>query len=515
MPGEGGKMLDRERYEARYLLSVVASIINQTDIPRSVRTLNWENIYKMAEYHKVAHIVYLVTLGIEDDIDRKWKKLFREKYEESLLSQERYRNAAEVVMWQLKQNKIHALLIKDGIMSTCYEPRELRALTQVRIFVGEGQEAKLHSLMRSMDFQKKENRKIKGDVYYRVPKTTVIFYTNLGFHTRKLKKYFDFPVKVIRQMEGEKFLHQFTEDEFFIYLMCDMVKQYACGDIKINNMVDYWQFYKKYHKQLNWEYIQKELAAAGILDFSQRLQKLAQIWFGESDDVLTREYDAESDVYDAMESYILTGGKEGREISCKLTELIQESAKLRTKARRKERIKRYRSFTFPDLKYMEKIFPILEDAPFLMPLCWFWRSFLLTLRPVRKKIHRVVYPIKRRMAEIAENIEERHEEKMLKRMDEAVRQVMEESTSSVGQEVHEILDHEGEEPAEQPDILDILSEEISSGEPGISQDQEAQENSTTDSLYADSALEDSNSAGMEKEPEREVFGMQDFFMNSR
>ena len=42
MPGEGGKMLDRERYEARYLLSVVASIINQTDIPRSVRTLNWE-----------------------------------------------------------------------------------------------------------------------------------------------------------------------------------------------------------------------------------------------------------------------------------------------------------------------------------------------------------------------------------------------------------------------------------------------------------------------------------------
>ena len=296
------------------------------------------------------NIVYLVTLGIEDDIDRKWKKLFREKYEESLLSQERYRNAAEVVMWQLKQNKIHALLIKDGIMSTCYEPRELRALTQVRIFVGEGQEAKLHSLMRSMDFQKKENRKIKGDVYYRVPKTTVIFYTNLGFHTRKLKKYFDFPVKVIRQMEGEKFLHQFTEDEFFIYLMCDMVKQYACGDIKINNMVDYWQFYKKYHKQLNWEYIQKELAAAGILDFSQRLQKLAQIWFGESDDALTREYDAESDVYDAMESYILTGGKEGREISCKLTELIQESAKLRTKARRKERIKRYRSFTFPDLK---------------------------------------------------------------------------------------------------------------------------------------------------------------------
>lgn len=508
-------MLERERYEARYLLSVVASIINQTDIPRCVRSLNWENIYKLAEHHKVAHIIYLVTLGFDDEIDQKWKRLFHERYEESLLSQERYRNAAEVVMWQLKQNKIHALLIKDGIMSTCYEPRELRALTQVRIFVGEGQEAKLHSMMRSMDFQKKENRKIKGEVYYRVPKTTVIFYTDLGFRTRKLRKYFDFPVKVIRQMEGEKYLHQFTEDEFFIYLMCDMVRQYACGDIKISNMVDYWQFYKKYHKQLNWEYIQKELAAAGILDFSQRLQKLAQIWFGEPDAALSREYDAEAEIYDAMEGYILTGGKEGREISCKLTELIQESAKLRTRARRKERIKRYRSFTFPDLKYMEKIFPILEDAPFLMPLCWFWRSFLLTLRPVRKKIHRVVYPIKRRMAEIAEEIEERHEEKMLRRMDEAVRQVMEESSSSVGQEVNDILDHGDGEQEERQDILDILSEEFPVEEADILPVQQEQEGSSSDVSEEDSAGEDGSLSGTEEEPPREVFGMQDFFINSR
>ncbi len=502
-------MLDRERYEARYLLSVVSAIINQTDIPRSVRSLNWENIYKMAEYHGVAHIVYLVTLGIDDEIQRKWKKLFHDKYEESLLSQERYRSAAEMVMWQLKQNKIHALLIKDGIMSICYEPRELRALTQVRIFVGEGQEGKIHSVMRTMDFQKKENRKIDGSVYYRVPKTTVIFYTDLGFRTKRLRKYFDFPVKVIRQMEGEKYLHQFTEDEFFIYLMCDMVRKYASGDIRINNMVDYWQFYKKYGGQLNWEYIQKELTAAGILDFAQRLQKLAQVWFGELDPVLSSEYDAEQEIYQAMESYILTGGKEGREISCKLTGLIKETANLRTRARRKERIQRYRRFTFPDLKYMEKIFPILEDAPFLMPLCWLWRSILLTLRPIRKKIHRIVSPIKRRMAEIAEDIETRHEEKMLQRMDEAVRQVMEESVSSVKQEVHEILDHEEKKEDMPLGVLDLMEEG-----PIVLQDQNAQVQESSIDGEWEPFLQGNENEEKEEAPQ-EVYGMQDFFMDSK
>ncbi len=454
-------MIEKEKYEARYLLSMVSAIINQTEIPRSVRRLDWENIYKLADYHKVAHILYLATLGLDEEIAQKWKTLFREKYEESLLSQERFRNAAEVVMSQLKQNKIHALLIKDGIMSSCYEPREIRALNQVRILVDEGQEAQIHSLMRSMDFQKQENRKGRGEAYYRVPKTMVIYYTDLGFQTRQLRKYFDFPVKVIRQMEGEKYLHQFTEDEFYIYLMCDLVNQYACAEITIGNMVDYWQFYKLYKEKLNWEYIDKELAVAGVLDFAHRLQSLAHIWFGGESEAFSAQYEAEIDVYQAMELYIFTRGSEGREASMKLTELVKEFTSRQMRKRREERVRRFRKFLFPDRRYMENIFPILEDAPFLMPVFWLWRSVLLSLMPIKKKIYRMFNPIRRKISNIVENAQVRQEERMMRRMDEAVRQVMEESSVSVSQGVHGILD-DGKEEASQEEIRpEAVSEEKS------------------------------------------------------
>lgn len=435
-------MIDKEKYEARYMLSLISSIINQTEIPHSVRRLDWEDIYKLAAYHNVAHIIYLATLGLEGDIAPKCKELFHKRYEGSLLSQERYRSAAEVVMWQLKQNKIHALLIKDGIMSTCYEPREVRALDQVRILVGEGQEAKIHSLMRSMDFQKQEHWKGRGELYYRVPKTTVVFYTDLGFQTRRLRKYFDFPVKVIRQMEGEKYLHQFTENEFYIYLVCDLVNLYATREIRISDMVDYWQFYKAYKDRLDWEYIEKELESAKILDFSGRLRDLAFIWFSGQDERYARQYDAEADLYEAMELYILTRGAEGWEASSKLTELVREASDIQTRQRRQERLRRFRGFLFPDRRYMENIFPILEDAPFMMPLCWAWRSLILTLLPIKKKIYRMFRPVKRKILDTVEEISARREEKLMERMDEAVRQVMEESSSSVGQEIHDILDQE-------------------------------------------------------------------------
>lgn len=469
-------MIGKEKYEARYLLSIISSIINQTEIPHSARKLDWENIYKLAAYHKVAHIVYLASLGFDGDIPPKWKDLLHKRYEESLLSQERYKNAAEEVMWKLKQNKIHALLIKDGIMSTCYEPREIRTLDQVRILVGEDQEAAIHSLMRSMGFQKQEDRKGRGEFYHRVPKMTVVFYTELGFQTKRLRKYFDFPVKVIRQMEGEKYLHQFTEDEFYIYLVCDLVNQYASKEIRISDMVDHWQFYKAYKDRLDQEYVEKELAAAGILDFAQRLRDLSFIWFGDQNEGYARLYDADADIYEAMEAYILTRGSEGQEVSARLTELVKEVSDIRAKERREERLRRFRGFLFPDRRYMENIFPILEDAPFLMPLCWLWRSLMLTLLPFKKKVYRMIRPIKRKILDTVEEIGARREEKLMERMDEAVRQVMEESSSSVSQEVHDILDQE---------------EDIQDGENG----------------------EESRDPGRPEEKGEDVYGMQDFFIN--
>ncbi len=499
-------MIEKEKYEARYLLSMVSAIINQTEIPRSVRRLDWEHIYRLADYHKVAHILYLATLGLDEEIAQKWKTLFREKYEESLLSQERFRNAAEVVMWQLKQNKIHALLIKDGIMSSCYEPREIRALNQVRILVGEGQEGQIHSLMRSMDFQKQENRKGSGEAYYRVPKTTVIFYTDLGFQTRQLRKYFDFPVKVVRQMEGEKYLHQFTEDEFYIYLMCDLVNQYACAEINIGNMVDYWQFYKLYKEQLNWEYIDKELAAAGILDFARRLQNLVNIWFGGESEAFSAQYEAEIDVYQAMELYIFTRGSEGREVSMKLTELVKEVSDRQTRKRREERVRRFRKFLFPDRRYMENIFPILEDAPFLLPVFWFWRSVLLSLMPIKKKIYRMFNPVRRKIAGMVENVQIRQEERMMRRMDEAVRQVMEESSVSVGQEVHGILGDEGEEAQPKELQLEAVLKEEAIEDAG----EEGAESAADPKPFHEAEASESD----QEDDVPKVYGMKDFFSKS-
>lgn len=520
-------MLEKEKYESRYLISVISAIINQTEIPHTARNLDWENLYKLSEYHKVSHIMYFGLLGMDEDVGKKWKNLFRARYEESLLSQDRYRNTAEMVMWQLKQNKIHALLIKDGIMSTCYEPKEVRALAQVRILVGDGQDAKIHSLMRSMDFQKQENKRVCGEVYYRIPKTTVVFYTDLGFKTRRLRKYFDFPVKVIHQMEGQKYLHQFTEDEFFIYLVCDLVNLYACGEIKISDMVDFWQFYKKYQKRLNWEYIDKELSIAGVLDFAQRLQKVALLWFGGWNEELSREYDADANIYQAMEAYILTRGIEGREISSQLTVLIREASHVLAKERREERVRRYRKFVFPDRKYMEKIFPILEDAPFLLPLCWVWRSFLLLLLPFRKKLYRLFNPIRRTVSDTVESIRQRREDRLIRRMDEAVRKVMEESSYTVRQEVHNILGDDGSENKEGPESGTQGKGGESSGSPEASEMPEVPETSKGSKNPEPSEEESWDLLERLEEQEREressdhpeekpadIFGMKDFFMDS-
>ena len=107
---------------------------------------------------------------------------------------------------------------------------------------------------------------------------------------------------------------------------------------------------------------------------------------------------------------------------------------------------------------------------------------MLALLPPKKKIYRMFRPIKRKIRDTVDEMAARREEKLMERMDEAVRQVMEESSSLVGQEIHDILDLE-EEPGEE-----VRAEE-------------------------ETGEEENGDLGKTEEEKPEVYGMRDFFSN--
>lgn len=407
-------MLENEKYEARYLLGIISSVINQTEMPRTVRNLRWEYVYRLADYHNVANVVYYGVLGLEKDISDKWKNKFYEKYQEVLLIQERFRSAEEVLMWQMEKNQIHAMFLKDSVLCRCYEPREIRSLKAVNLLVEKEKSLAIHAFMKDMDYGLMENRRNKGLIYYRIPRTTVMYQTDLGLNTKDMKKYFDFPIKSVSRSQGKKYIHELTEDEFFVYFLSDLVYQYASGNIDICGMMDLWTYYKKYGEALDWIYIKKELKKINISTFSHHLLYLSYLWFGEESDkvgntgLVGRELNpvqkeegdwsqglySESEIYNAMEEYILTKGKDGREVSSTLLPLIKEVLDFYVRDRRKEWFHKKFEFIFPDREYMEKMYPGLRKKRFLLPFYWMKRLTFFQWQLFRQWIHKRMNPVR-------------------------------------------------------------------------------------------------------------------------
>ena len=83
-----------------------------------------------------------------------------------------------------------------------------------------------------------------------------------------------------------------------------------------------------------------------------------------------------------MESYILTKGSEGREISSQFLPLIKTVADCYARDRRAEKLNKIIKWTFPDRRYMETIYPSLGNLGYLLPLFWLMRLGRYFIRAV-------------------------------------------------------------------------------------------------------------------------------------
>ncbi|MEF9941579.1 MAG: nucleotidyltransferase family protein [Lachnospiraceae bacterium] len=371
------------KYEARYLIALLAAVINDKKAPVSGRKPNWENVYRLADFHNVANVVYYGILGLNDDIPGKWRNKFCEKYQDAVLENERLQNAIGVLLWQMERHKIHCVFLKGDVMSHYYLHPEMRMVKELEILVERGKERQISKMMATMDYTKTEDRRHASYRYYKVPGVSVVFYNHLGLVHKKMKQYFGALLQRLLIREGYQYVHEFNHNEFYIYLIGNMVKNYACAELDIQQMLDLYVYYSHYRQELNWNYIEKELGKMKIQEFAERLLVLSEIWF-------SGETSEEIDIYEAMEAYILTKGIEGREESSKLLPLIKQVADFYERDRKKEWIKAQLKWMFPNRGYMQTLYPCLQKFPFLIIICWVLRLLRSLGYAIKSRIKKIM-----------------------------------------------------------------------------------------------------------------------------
>ncbi|WP_313075003.1 nucleotidyltransferase family protein [Lacrimispora sp.] len=358
----------RKGYEERYLIMILSSVMNQKTTPEPMRQLDWEKMFRLADFHHVAHVVHYGILGLNEIIPQSIRRRFFEKYLEAVYRTDRLRKAEKQLRSLMEKEKINCFFVDYAENVKSYPIEEMCCQEYIEMGSDKKGTGLIANKLRIRDFVEKPLED-EGFLYYRIPGIKVFFYNYNIFLSKPMRKFYKNLLGTIPRKEGFKHVREMGPNDQYLFYMCRLTDSYAKGEISLNQMIDFWFFYKRYAEEFSWKYIYDRLKKLKIEAFAEKMEYLVLRWFGTGAGV-GAEF---AEVYDAMESYILSKGEEGREISSQYLPLIKTVADCYARNRRAEEFKRLLEWAFPDRGYMETIYPELEKASALLPLFWLFR----------------------------------------------------------------------------------------------------------------------------------------------
>jgi hypothetical protein len=256
---------------------------------------------------------------------------------------------------RLDEEKIWYMPLKGALLAAYYPQYGMRQMSDNDILIDPRRDKDVRRIMISLGFTVEKFGKGMHDEYYKKPVSYFEIHRTLFDMTdRNLYDYYRDVASRLIQEDGTC-ERRFSPEDFYIYLIAHEYRHFSHSGTGLRSLLDVYLFWKKHGEQLDGEYIEKELAKIGIVDFERQNKKIAlRLFSGEALSDLEEEL---------LREYILSG----------------VYGTVKNKITRQGRWRFFRTNVFLSYDQMVILYPILKRLPVLLPICWL-------LRIVRKMV---------------------------------------------------------------------------------------------------------------------------------
>lgn len=380
--------MNRQIYDGRFLVSMTGAMIRQ-DTLRPVRGgMDWERMYRLAEYHKVANMVYLGTLGNGGQIGERWRASFFERYLQGLNYVEKCEDIERELLTLIDMNNVPCVVLESSRISNIYPIPEMAYQNPLRVLLGKENYSLIKGQLVDLGYITDTFFEGYGERMVHTNGFRVELYYALPFRTHFYNKQMKELISFAYVKSPFKYVRGFSVDAQFVWLMAQNIYSYVTDELRIRDVMDLYLYHKKWSEHMNHEYIDKMLAAFHIDEIADKLLALSYLWFGDVQELPEKRRMNNPEVYDIIEERILSrvvmAEAETDQQAQALAELIYKEIKkekrLERKEERKKRTAQQREafskqmkWLFPEFKYMESMYPKLHYFPPLLPVYWIMR----------------------------------------------------------------------------------------------------------------------------------------------
>ena len=255
-------MENQNFYEGRILVNMAASVMRQDDLKPLHGNLDWERLFRVADYNKISNLIYLAILGNNEKMPERWKTRFYERYSDILKFNEKLtqkENGRILVLLELKKIP-ESLVLSSSSRRQLYPREEMAGESSLKLFFLDPEDylfAKGYLVNIGYETDTLypgvgEKMRIPGrfsvEIYHTFPFKTQVFQKGMG---KLLQRTF--------LKENENYIYEWKIIDQLVYLMVQSSYLYVTGHLQIRHLTDLYVFYRKAAEEDQFQELENRL----------------------------------------------------------------------------------------------------------------------------------------------------------------------------------------------------------------------------------------------------------------
>jgi hypothetical protein len=331
---------------ARFIAATFNHIAYSAPLPEKDKELSWAHVLCMAKNHSVLGIVFSVfeevlKKELPEDVFALCQR------EVSIANAKHIAQVAEFSEISRKFTKagVYFMPLKGYHIKNLYPSPELRTMNDIDVLVFPAYVDAAKSILLDSGYEFCGGGMVH-DVYKKLPFLEVEVHKILSSAWKNYRFEESLP-----NGENEHFRLMNPED-FFIFLLYHSVKHHNAGGCGLRTVFDISLVKKHILKDADIGALENRIKELGLWDFYSKVCALEKFWFFG---------DPANDELLEFELYTVSGGTYGTKVNYVSKEIKNGEVRF------------FFLRLFPPYSFMKKAFPVLEKAPFLLPIFHVWR----------------------------------------------------------------------------------------------------------------------------------------------
>ena len=274
----------------------------------------------------------------------------------------------------LEKDGIDCLPMKGWVIRDYYPDPLMRSMTDLDVLVKDMNSRKMQQWMEAHGYHPNHIEQEVHDTYIKPPYMYIELHRRLmekGLLERQRTTWREERLASLWQntyrLEGKSHLYRFSDEDFLVHHLLHFYKHFTGPGVGLRPLADLYLFLQKNKQTLGQEYLKKQLEELHIAAFSEQMERLTSACF-EGQELDERAW--------LVLDYLTHTGIYGDHTTFLVTRWFWDQGKTAAQSRRDT----FWSQCFLPLSVMERRYPHLQGAPWLLPVYWILRIARIVFR---------------------------------------------------------------------------------------------------------------------------------------